>query len=713
MSDVEEESGAIVERVAHHTMDVSAGFRDEATSNGVSKHATELPASGDAVTVDSQLYGYAVGDLDLDEVNDNQQDYTDDNLSLEVNFGDGSSCRASDVSSLSFQNIALDDSENPDSDNFDIPFRRGSVSDSSDSPLNDLPNDDDEKVFSGQLEEEIKRKESVIYVKSDAETIADEEECDTDSTNTGTMKRRNKLGMCGSSPTNSERMDDFSGGGGGGDNGGGCGFASTNTSYQSSHANGCDTTFQGEKKDETSDSKDTAGGDENECGEEGGGKVASENHNVVLREKKSTERHGKKRNSLEVRNNIPDISEVKRYDDDNLTDLCKLPSQPALAKIKKKSPGLARRLADSSFDPDRDTSSSEKEMDQDESMLDTSVLSAQKEFESQLRIGSAPSYAPSSRLPASSPLASKHDKSPSSSLKDQPKSDSFEKLCDSLLGNDAGGDESELSREDYPEKDDADNTAEPLKNVDIENEYDYVKYARIQTGDSYVGMRLAYSSDGKKQGSRSSDDEHYFGSSREASPQKATHKLSNVARLPDQLKVTKVNEETLTEIPLNNSTDQLQTADRNFSLSPEATECDSAEVESVLSEEGKSSTSGMPVVEDGLSSSQASDTEDPSTHELQLPAEILKQRYKRELFSAGIHGDEDHQSTMSVTTDNSSSLQSTPSHGGRESQDDSQEDVDQVIREIKAAMQRSKNYGQDSDHSGSMDREGEPVWVMR
>lgn len=41
---------------------------------------------------------------------------------------------------------------------------------------------------------------------------------------------------------------------------------------------------------------------------------------------------------------------------------------------------------------------------------------------------------------------------------------------------------------------------------------------------------------------------------------------------------------------------------------------------------GKSSTSGMPIVEDGLSSSQGSDTEDAPAVDTRRPSEILKRR---------------------------------------------------------------------------------------
>ncbi len=58
----------------------------------------------------------------------------------------------------------------------------------------------------------------------------------------------------------------------------------------------------------------------------------------------------------------------------------------------------------------------------------------------------------------------------------------------------------------------------------------------------------------------------------------------------EQIRMTsasRVAEETLTEIPLNGSENGILDEKKEFSLSPEATECDSAEVESVISEEGK------------------------------------------------------------------------------------------------------------------------------
>ncbi len=58
----------------------------------------------------------------------------------------------------------------------------------------------------------------------------------------------------------------------------------------------------------------------------------------------------------------------------------------------------------------------------------------------------------------------------------------------------------------------------------------------------------------------------------------------------EQIRMTsasRVAEDTLTEIPLNGSENGILDEKKEFSLSPEATECDSAEVESVISEEGK------------------------------------------------------------------------------------------------------------------------------
>ena len=79
-------------------------------------------------------------------------------------------------------------------------------------------------------------------------------------------------------------------------------------------------------------------------------------------------------------------SRIYDYDSDSIGELNRFTSgQGAVPKMKKKSPGLARRLNDSVSERDRDTSSSEKETDP-LADLDNSVISAQKMFEQQLQV---------------------------------------------------------------------------------------------------------------------------------------------------------------------------------------------------------------------------------------------------------------------------------------------------------------------------------------
>ena len=98
-------------------------------------------------------------------------------------------------------------------------------------------------------------------------------------------------------------------------------------------------------------------------------------------------------------------------------------------------------------------------------------------------------------------------------------------------------------------------------------------------------MRLAYSTSNDSLNVRNKallKEDQYLGSSREASPEKHNHGITY-----DQIRANsnRVAEDTLTEIPLNGS-DGMTEERKEFSLSPEATECDSAEVESIISEEG-------------------------------------------------------------------------------------------------------------------------------
>ncbi|ELU02868.1 hypothetical protein CAPTEDRAFT_210704 [Capitella teleta] len=334
------------------------------------------------------------------------------------------------------------------------------------------------------------------------------------------------------------------------------------------------------------------------------------------------EEPSKKRNSLEIRNNIPEMGEVKSCDNsmDSFSHLLH-----AAPQMKKKSPGLARRL----MSPERETSSSEREEE------------APKDH---------------------------HAREEPSPSKESPHLDTVyqrevEELTDSLRNS--------------PER----QNGLPVA-ADIENEYDYVKYARIQQGDSYVGMRLAYST------------------SSECVEDSTSPNKPSLNEIRDQQRVAAL-EETLTEIPLNGNAEHEEER-RNFSLSPEATECDSAEVESVLSEEGRSSTSGMPFVEDGLSSSQGSDAEDHAP--VEQPAEILKQKRIQEI---------EEQRLKKALEDSVSEISSQASDLESEEHQPSQEQLDMAIRDIRNAIQRSRAMQLQNTEGNLQETDSvEPVWVM-
>ncbi len=678
MSDIEATISKL--KVRSQATEAAAAESEEAFEEpGAAAYRSEY--SDGNPNVDFTSIGLATNDLDLDldQVNDNLQDYGD-NLSMEVNFGDGSSCRASDVSSLSFQNMVLDD---PDADNLDSETveatgsRRGS-GDSSDSIPNDFNCDIDSREFSVDLEAELQKKVSMRESDPDRTLSGDEDqEEEDDMYDTGTMKRKNKLSIA--QQNISPDLDDTKSNGlpkkcPDGQN---CSDteetshvnrkSATESEYDASHS---------EAGMDISDEKGHIGYDAPSTNGMSAGSSSPMEHQAV-----------KKRNSLEIRNNIPNVNEIKSYDGDTGLDVSRFQSQGAVPKMKKKSPGLARRLAEPLGEGyDRDTSSSEKEI---EPPLDNTVISAQKMFETQLRNGNMSTYSSVTKSTSPKSRSSEHDLEAD-----------FERAL----------------REQTPTLDVKFGTQ---KNIDIENEYDYVKYARIQHGDSYVGMRLAYSSSndslnfnknrgGAISGFRS-DDDHYLGSSRETSPEKILQP-PHPNSFCEQIRVSKVNEDTLTEIPLNGSDNLQNDEQKNFSLSPEATECDSAEVESVISEEGKSSTSGMPMVEDGLSSSQGSDTEDTSTMDTHRPAEILKRRYKaeinQEISIRGMQEDFDGRSVSSGTDSHHSTMSGADS-------DHQKDSVELAIKDIKTAIERSKNMQLKSPHQDDPNAEQEPVWVMR
>nr|AAO83852.1 munc18-1-interacting protein 1 [Lymnaea stagnalis] len=362
---------------------------------------------------------------------------------------------------------------------------------------------------------------------------------------------------------------------------------------------------------------------------------------VKLREKSTVEKIDDpeegvtKRNSLEIRNNIPVVGEVKDYEKELNIDFSKVQgTKPKMIGLKQ-SPGLARRVD----------------------------IEGQEERE---HFDKAPEKQTESSLPPSSTLLTQKVRSKSMDNK---------------------------TRENVIE------VITPIpKNLNIENEYDYVKYARVQQGNSYVGMRLAYSSSND-----SLNIKHSAGSdtsSREPSPEKSLHKKIHAEHESQE----KVSEETLTEIPLNNS--DYSEDKKAFTLSPENTECDSVEVESVTSE-GDNSTPGFPTVEDGLSSSQASDAEEGACGHgsNSSPSKILKSKQKSAVQYDLPKEEEDcHPKEMDAQA----------------IMDDlkmKREALDMAIAaiaDIKSAIQRSKSMSLESPYPSQQEtEESQPVWIKR
>ncbi|XP_067666289.1 uncharacterized protein [Haliotis asinina] len=379
--------------------------------------------------------------------------------------------------------------------------------------------------------------------------------------------------------------------------------------------------------------------------------------NVILRRKASSSENVreindvmdavKKRNSLEIRNNIPTIGQIKTYDKD--IDDITYNAQGAKPKIRKQSPGLARRVCDHPMGSgsDREGSSSEREMERIENHLDPN-------------------------LPRALGLE----------LSGEPPVGVIENGKDGIQ------------------------IIAPRKNLNIENEYDYVKYARVQKGNSYVGMRLAYSSSNDslnlKRNSMNSQDSGSLDSSRETSPEKILQqKILQDLGVPAPTE--RVNEDSLTEIPLNGTDGNMVDDRKSFTLSPENTECDSVEVESVMSD-GDRSTLGMPMVDDGLSSSQASDVEDMCNHDPSIPSEILKQRQKQDIEQELKNSDDkEHSESRNKEMDAQAIMNDLKAK---------REALDMAIADIKSAIQRSKGVALQSSYQQE-DSTNEPVWVKR
>ncbi|GFN83508.1 amyloid beta a4 precursor protein-binding family a member 1-like [Plakobranchus ocellatus] len=345
--------------------------------------------------------------------------------------------------------------------------------------------------------------------------------------------------------------------------------------------------------------------------------------------KSSKEEVQTKRSSLEIRNNIPVMGEVKDYEKD--LNLSKIQGAKAKMVGVKQSPGLARRV--------------DLEAQEDSGGLNEN-----------------------SATKLSSTLSSQAHRTKTKTNSTKPKDKVVEVIT-------------------------------PIpKNLNIENEYDYVKYARVQQGNSYVGMRLAYSSSNDSLNIKQTVGSDC--SSRELSPEKNIQQKTLESQEP-------VMEDTLTEIPLNNS--DFSEDKKAFTLSPENTECDSVEVDSVTSE-GENSIPGFPTVEDGLSSSQASDVDDGAVGHSRphcSPSKMLQAKQKANLEEDLFHDDleKDPSATKPKEMDAQAIMDDLKMK---------REALDMAIADIKSAIQRSKSMSLEAPYPSQQEvQESQPVWIKR
>ena len=418
----------------------------------------------------------------------------------------------------------------------------------------------------------------------------------------------------------------------------------------------------------------------------------------------------KKRNSLEIRNNIPTVGEVKNYEND--TDRVIYNSQGAKPKIRKQSPGLACRVGEGSTGSgsDREGSVTEGEGEwinkqrSPRSSRERDTLSVERGVNSHHHVRNASDGMEDISLQQEEEvvrlvkianvrptcLIQPHVReSPDLS---QPKGTANH---ENIEGNEANYRLVAHGKE---------NPFNAGQGNEVENEYDYVKYARIQDGDSYVGMRLAYSTmeDSKRSSLALNGYPNDSGdNSQENSPEKSVlHQKHDL--LCNTLQ--NVSEDALTEIPLDVVDSPCLEDKQAFSLSPENTECDSIEVESVSSEK---SNMGMPNVEDGLSSSQCSDIEEgpPPLASHKSPTAILHKKQKAELTQELLNLEREYGEIDRKPKEIDAEAIMEDLKAKREA-------LDVAIADIKSAIQSSKGVALKSpgkDEAG----EEEPVWVKR
>ena len=528
-----------------------------------------------------------------------------DNLSMEVGFSEGSSHHASDISSVSYQNL-LDD---------DVAVQNLSRHGSEESVDSYLPDYCDEVRGDGTLESASQHMSGYSDRISDRISIqmsGDQIHIATDDYNLGPKKTSHSV-LSDPGPDRVEHKG----------------------------------------KASLSPNSDSLSVQESFRKHELVVTIREQQRSKSLPPTESKEHVTKKRNSLEIRNNIPVYGEVKNYEKD--IEKLMYSNQGAKPKIKKQSPGLACRVED-------------KSVAEQITIGDQEVDKATKIISDLIEVSKANSVA----------------------LNAQCKKLNQEMENQSTLVN---GDENTQSI-----------LVQPQKNTDVENEYEYVKYSRIQEGNSYVGMRLAYSSseteDGKGQTLENGPSSNLIDSSREGTPKKFSSQ-TNMDNMHGNL-----NEDMLTEIPLNgpDSSNVLDDS-KLFTLSPENTECDSVEIESVTSE-GDKSPVGMPIVEDGLSSSQTSDVEENNANNTTLsahstPSKQLQRKHQQEIEKK-LYGVE--------------CAAMKPREIDAEAIIDDlklkREALDNAILDIKTAIQKSKGIALEAPYKEDEDT-NDPIWVKR
>ena len=159
--------------------------------------------------------------------------------------------------------------------------------------------------------------------------------------------------------------------------------------------------------------------------------------------------------------------------------------------------------------------------------------------------------------------------------------------------------------------------------AEVKNEYDYVKLSRVRGSN---GMGAVVADVVPQNESRTCD----------------SNDVTTILEQSSHVALTNGNIATTSQNCSSNSTalvNTLSVAVNQVSLSPELTDCDSNEVESVLSDDGKSTL--MPTVEDGLSSGQASDVDDSQQVSTPPPANQLLDNKVRDFFNRGDSSVED------------------------------------------------------------------------